>query len=160
MVDIMEIATSIPNDVSPSPIPMPQAQGFWEYVILLVLSGGGAVAIKQLTNAYKSWMDAKGNRSRQIEVDRDGVVEKVVDMLQGQLDEQSEDYSRRLTDKDRYYGEELQRRSKINEENILRKTNAIRELQDENRRLRQLLSRYQDKYGYMSYPFPEDEQQG
>lgn len=118
------------------------------------------MAIKQLTNAYKSWMDAKGNRARQIKVDHDGVVEKVVDMLQGQLDEQSEDYSRRLSDKDRYYGEELQRRSKITEENLLRKTNAIRELQDENRRLRQLLSRYQDKYGYMSHPFPEDEQQG
>lgn len=118
------------------------------------------MAIKQLTSAYKSWVDARRRRARQIEVDHDGVVEKVVDMLQGQLDEQSEDYSRRLSDKDRYYSEELQRRSKITEENILRKTHAIKELQDENKRLRRLLSRYQDKYGYMSYTSPEDKQQG
>lgn len=118
------------------------------------------MAIKQLTNAYKSWMDDKGNRARQIEVDHDGVVEKVVDMLQGQLDEQSEDYSRRLSEKDHYYSEELQRRSQITEDNILRKDHVIAELQEENKRVRRLLSRYQDKYGYLSQESPNNEQEG
>lgn len=159
-MDLMAIAMEIPNDVSPSPLSMPPAQSFWEYVILLVLSGGGAVAIKQLVTAYKAWTDTRRSLSRQIEIDHDGVVEKVVDMLQGQLDDQSEDYNRRLSDKDRYYSEEFQRRSRITDENLLRKTQTIVELQDESRRLRRLLSRYQDQYGYLISKPSEGDQEG
>lgn len=137
------------SDMVAPAINPPSPENFWEYVILMILSGGGAVAIRQAVAAYQNWKEMKRGFSKQVEIDKDSVVEKVVDMLQEQLDDQNKDYSKRLSDKDRYYSEELQRRSKITEENIARKENTIVDLQDENRRLRRLLARYQDKYGYM-----------
>lgn len=130
-------------------IPIPPPQSIWEYIILLVLSGGGALAVKQFFTAYKNWQEMRRTELKQVEIDRDSVVERVVDMLQEQLDDQSADYSARLADKDRYYSEELARRSKITEENFIRKNQAISDIQDDNRRLRRLLARYQERYGYL-----------
>lgn len=143
-------------EVSPSVVNPPTPNDIWEYVVLMVLSGGGAVAVRQFVSAYKSWKEMRRSHTKQVEVDRDSVVERVVEMLQEQLDEQNEDYNKRLSDKDRYYSEELQRRSKITEENFSRKDNAIVDLQEENKRLRRLLARYQDKYGYLGRDTGED----
>lgn len=147
MVELRNLSAPA-GDSLPS-ITMPPPQNIWEYIIILVLSGGGALAIKQFFSAYKSWQELRRNEAKQVEVDRDSVVERVVDMLQEQLDDQVADYSARLSDKDRYYSEELARRSKITEENLNRKNQAISDIQDDNRRLRRLLARYQERYGYL-----------
>ena len=127
----------------------PVPQSIWEYIILLVLSGGGAVAIKQFIGAYKAWNESRQSTAKSLEINRENVVEKIVTMLQDQLDEQTEDYNTRLTNKDTYYQAELERRSKIADENILRKDQLVQELQNDNRRLRRLLARYQEKFGYL-----------
>lgn len=127
----------------------PVPQNIWEYIILLVLSGGGAVAIKQFIGAYKTWNESRQSTAKSLEINRESVVEKIVTMLQDQLDEQTEDYNTRLTNKDTYYQAELERRSKIADENILRKDQLVQELQNDNRRLRRLLARYQEKFGYL-----------
>ena len=127
----------------------PAPQSIWEYAILLILSGGGAVAIKQFIGAYKAWNESRQSTAKSLEINRENVVEKIVTMLQDQLDEQTEDYNTRLTNKDTYYQAELERRSKIADENILRKDQLVQELQNDNRRLRRLLARYQEKFGYL-----------
>lgn len=127
----------------------PTPQNIWEYLILFILSGGGVLAIKQFLSAYKSWKTLRESEAKRVELNKESAVERIVRMLQEQLDEQNEDFSARIADKDRYYAEELQRRSSITDENFLRKNQMIDELQCDNKRLRRLLRRYQDRYGYL-----------
>lgn len=127
----------------------PTPQNLWEYLIILILSGGGAVAVRQFVGAYKAWRESRQSEDKRLEINRENVVEKIVTMLQDQLDEQTEDYSTRLADKDSYYQAELERRAKIADENILRKSQLVQELQSDNKRLRRLLARYQEKFGYL-----------
>lgn len=128
----------------------PVPQNLWEYAILLILSGGGAVAVKQFIGAYKVWKESRQSTANRLEINRENVVEKIVTMLQDQLDEQNEDYNTRLAEKDSYYQAELERRSKIADDSILRKNQLVQELQSDNWRLRRLLARYQDKFGYLN----------
>lgn len=128
----------------------PTPQNLWEYAILLILSGGGAVAVRQFVGAYKAWRESRQSTANRLEISRENVVEKIVTMLQDQLDEQTEDYNTRLTNKDTYYQAELERRSKIADDSILRRNQLVQELQSDNWRLRRLLARYQEKFGYLN----------
>lgn len=144
MTELEGTVSALAATVAP-PVP----QNLWEYTILLILSGGGAVAVKQFIGAYKVWKESRQSEDKRLEINRENVVEKIVTMLQDQLDEQNEDYNTRLADKDSYYQAELERRSKIADENILRKSQLVQELQSDNKRLRRLLARYQEKFGYL-----------
>lgn len=145
MTELEGAVSTLAATVTP-PVP----QNLWEYAILLILSGGGAVAVKQFVGAYKAWRESRQSEDKRLEINRENMVEKIVTMLQDQLDEQNEDYNTRLADKDSYYQAELERRSKIADENILRKNQFIHELQSDNKKLRRLLARYQDKFGYLN----------
>lgn len=127
----------------------PTPQNVWEYLILLILSGGGAVAVRQFVGAYKAWKESRQSTANRLEINRENVVEKIVTMLQDQLDEQNEDYNTRLANKDTYYQAELERRSKIADESLLRKDQLVQELHNDNKRLRRILARYQEKFGYL-----------
>lgn len=132
-----------------SGVPVPPPSNFGEYVLLFVISGGGVVAVQQLVAAYKTWAELRRTRTQQVVLDRDSAVERVVEMLQSQLDEQTEDYGSRLKEKDEYYEREFGRRAKITEDTLSRKDKTIHELQLENKRVRRLLTEYQSKYGYL-----------
>lgn len=134
---------------TPSPVTPPQAESIWEYVILLIVSGGGVVVIQQLLSAYKTWSQVRGEKTTLVEVNRDTAVEKVVTLLQTQMDEQAEDYVRRLKEKDEYYQGELLRRSQINTDASVDKDEVIRQARAEVNRLRGLLRQYQVEFGYL-----------
>lgn len=127
----------------------PEPQTIWEYLLIVLISGGGVVAIQQVIAAYKTWSQLKQTQSTQIELDRDSAVEKIVNLLQRQIDEQVEDYNTRLKDKDEYYKGELRRRSEVSQENIYNKEKTIQSLREENERLVDLLRRYQSRYGHL-----------
>lgn len=123
------------------------ADNFWQYVILVLLTGGGTVALKQLVNAYKVWQEVRSTRVSQGVKDRDTAVGRVIELLQTQIDEQSKDYTERLKEKDEYYAHELERRTSYSNELIERLELAVERLEEEGEEMRDRLLRYRGLYG-------------
>lgn len=132
-----------------TPIEPPEANNLVEYIIIFLMSGGAAVAIKQSFDAYRQWQALKKDSATQIKVEREGVVEKIVTLLETQLVDQDKTYSKRLKDQDTYYKNELAARIRSADESCRRKQRTIDALSDENSRLRKIVLRYQTEFGFL-----------
>lgn len=116
------------QDVLPPP---PDVTNFWQYLLLVLLTGGGVAAFRQFAEAYKSLQATRDSSQKTRRDSEESAVRSLVGLLQGQLDDVREDYETRLKSKDEYYQGVLATRERLFNETLSLVTQQKTDLQSE-----------------------------
>lgn len=119
--------------------------GLLEIVLIAILTGGGAAAIRQLVDAYLVWKESRGKARQFSSESRQEAAVGVIEMLRQQLILQREDYEERLSKKDEYYQKELQTRSDLYSSSFELLNDLFEESNKMRLELERLVSEYEKK---------------